>query len=108
MVTSKWMRRVVPILLCLVLMMGGLCTGLCFAQAATDGAGHSCCHQKNHCGHAGPAMQSHQPVAISQIAPAVLPQPVLASFRWGATRGVLAQVYFTDFSPALQSSVLRL
>jgi hypothetical protein len=83
-------------------------SGLCFAQAATDGAGHSCCHQKNHCGHAAPAMQSHQPVAIPQIVPAVLTQPVLASSRWVATLGVLARTYFTDFSPALQTSVLRL
>src|SRR5580700_1813559 len=69
MVTSKQMRCVVPIVLCLVLAMGGLCGSLCLAQA------HSCCHETNQCGHAGPTMQPHLAVAVAQIAPAILTAP---------------------------------
>jgi hypothetical protein len=53
-------------------------------------------------------MQSHQPVAIPQIIPVVLTKPVPALGYPATAPLVLAQKYFTDFSPALQSSVLRL
>ena len=70
------LRSAVPILLCLVLMLGGLCSGLCLAQNASGDSGHSCCHEKNHCGHAAPSMQSHQAVAGVQTTPVVLTQPL--------------------------------
>jgi hypothetical protein len=59
------------------MLLGGLCSGLCLAQNASGDAGHSCCHEKNHCGHAAPSMQSHQAVAVFQTAPVVLAQPLL-------------------------------
>jgi len=108
MVTSKQMRRAVPIILSLVLWMGGLCSGLCFAQAATDGTAHSCCHEKNHCGHAGPSLQSHQAVAISQIVPVMPTEPVLISPLWFAASDPLIQLHSIDISPPLRTSVLRL
>src|SRR5579863_968451 len=104
MVTSKLMRRIVPMLLCLVLAMGGLCGGLCFAQAAH----HSCCHETNHCGHPGPAMQAHQAAAVAQIIPAVLTGPALVSSDWATAPGFTALTYCRDFSPTLRTSVLRL
>ena len=67
MVTSNQMRRVVPILLALVLVVSGLCGGLCFAQTT-----HSCCHEKSQCDHPAPAMQSHQAPVVSQLAPVIL------------------------------------
>jgi hypothetical protein len=88
--------------------MGGLCSGLCFAQAATDDTAHSCCHEKNHCGHAGPSLQSHQAVAISQIVPVILTEPVLASPLWFAASDPVAQLHLFGFSPPLRTSVLRL
>jgi hypothetical protein len=108
MVTSKQMCRVVPILLSLVLVMGGLCSGLCFAQATTDGAAHSCCHEKTHCDHRAPAMQSHQALAISQTVPVILTQPVPASAVWSAASGPAPLLHPVDFSPPLRTSVLRL
>jgi hypothetical protein len=72
-------RSAVPVLLCLILILGGLCSGLCLAQTASGDSQHSCCHEKNHCGHATPSMQSHQAVAGFQTAPVVLTQPVLFS-----------------------------
>jgi hypothetical protein len=108
MVTSKQMRRVVPILLSLVLAMGGLCGSLCFAQAATDGAAHSCCHEKNHCGDRALAMQSDRALAISQIVPVILTEPVRASSLWFAASGRAALPHPIEFSPPLRTSVLRL
>jgi hypothetical protein len=101
------MRRVVPMLLCLVLAMGGLCGGLCLAGAATADA-HSCCHEKNQCGHPGPAMQPHQAVAVAQVVPVILTGPALVSSYRAVAPGFLARAYFKDFSPTLRTSVLRL
>jgi hypothetical protein len=70
-------RNAVPFLLCLILILGGLCNGLCLAQTAVGGSQHACCHEKDHCGHAAPSMQSHQAVASFQAAPVVLTQPLL-------------------------------
>jgi hypothetical protein len=90
-------------MLSLVLLLGGLCGGLCFAQAA-----HSCCHGENHCGHPGPAMLSHQAPAISQIVPVTLMEPVLVSPGWFAASDPLVQPHPLEFSPPLRTSVLRL
>jgi hypothetical protein len=87
----------------MVLLMGGLCSGLCFAQAA-----HSCCNPENHCGHAGPVLQSHQAVAISQIAPVIPTTQVLALPQWLVRPDPLVRVRLIDFSPPLRTSVLRL
>jgi hypothetical protein len=103
MVTSKLMRRAVLILLALVLLTGGFCNSLCFARAA-----HSCCDEQNHCGHAGPVLQSHQAVAIPQITPAILTTPVLSSPAWLVASDPLIQLYPVDFSPPIRTSVLRL
>jgi hypothetical protein len=103
MVTSKQMRRVVPILLSLVLVVSGLCGGLCFAQAA-----HSCCHEKNHCGHPAPAMQSHQAPAIAQMVPVILTKPAPAESWSFAASDPAVQLHLVDFSPPLRTSVLRL
>jgi hypothetical protein len=103
MVTSKLMRRAVPILLALVLLTGGFCSGLCFVQAA-----HSCCDHEHQCGHTGPVLQSHQAIAIPQITPAILTTPVLVSPAWLVASEPLAQLHLIDFSPPLRTSVLRL
>jgi hypothetical protein len=66
------MRRFVPILMCLILLIGGLCSGFCLAQTTTPDAAHSCCHGKNHCEHAAPSMQSHPAVTIFQPMPAIV------------------------------------
>ncbi|HWF09282.1 MAG TPA: hypothetical protein VG297_12515 [Bryobacteraceae bacterium] len=69
------MRRITPVLLCLILLLGGLCGGLCLAQTS---AAHSCCHHQNDdCGHGAPSMQSHQVIATPQIGPAILAAPAL-------------------------------
>jgi hypothetical protein len=103
MVTSKVMRRLVPMLLCLVLAMGGLCGSLCSAHDA-----HSCCHEKNQCGHPGATMQPHQAVAVAQVIPVILTAPALVSSYRAAAPGFLAPTYFKDFHPTLRTSVLRL
>jgi hypothetical protein len=104
MVTSKLMRRAVPILLALFLLTGGLCSGLCFVQAA-----HSCCQEeKDHCGHAAPVLQSHQAIAISQIAPVILTTPVAVSPVWLMASHSVVQLRLIDFSPPLRTSILRL
>src|SRR5580658_431373 len=108
MVTSEQMSRVVPILLSIVLIMGGLCTGLCFAQAATDSAAHSCCHGKNHCGHTEPAMQSHQATAMANNVPVVLAEPLLPGSSRVVSHNSVVEPRLTDFSPPLRASVLRL
>ena len=107
MVTSKLMRWVVPILLCLLLAMGGLCGSLCFAGAAPDDA-HSCCHEKNQCGHPGPTMQPHQAVAVVQMAPLIQAAPALVSSHGAKASGFLARTHFIHFTPTLRTSVLRL
>jgi hypothetical protein len=101
------MRRLVPMLLCMVLAMGGLCGSLCFARAATDDA-HSCCHNKNQCGHLGPTVQPLQAVAVPQIIPVILTGPALVSCWRASAPGFLARTYFKDFHPTLRTSVLRL
>src|SRR5580704_19120028 len=98
------MLRVVPILLCLVLVAGGLCSGLCLV----DSPAHSCCHDKSHCGHAAPGMRSHQAVAVSQTVPAIPTQPDLVPALEVAGSISVVQPRFTDFSPPLQTSVLRI
>jgi len=102
------MRRVVTILLGIVLAMGGLCSGLCLAQTTTDGPAHSCCHEKNHCGHAGPTMQPHQAVAAAQTVPVILTGPVPVSSWWVTAPGSLFQPHLIVFAPPLRTSVLRL
>ncbi len=102
MVTSKLMRRVVPMLLCLVLAMGGLCGSLCFAQT------HSCCNEKNQCGHPGPTVQPYQAVAVAQVVPVILTEPAFVSSYRAAAPGFLARTYFKNFSPTLRTTVLRL
>ncbi len=100
MVTSKQMRRLVPILLSLVILTSGLCSGLCFAQ--TD---HSCCHERNHCGHSAPAMQAHQTPAISQIAPVILTEPISVSICSFVASHTAVRLKPIDFSPSRRSSV---
>ena len=109
-VTSKQMRHVVPILLCLILVLGGLCSSLCLAQTPANRQAHSCCQEKNHCGHAGPAMKSHQarrPAPISPF-PIVLPAPVSSKSLQFLESSDPLQPQPIDFSPPLQTSVLRL
>lgn len=82
------MRRVVPVLLCLFLLLGGLCTGLCLAQAAANGSDHACCHEKNHCGHPVLTVQAHPAVATVHVAPAAVTR-VLGSMQPAATLEVV-------------------
>src|SRR5690348_15062555 len=79
MVTSNQMRRGASIILALILLLGGICGGLCFAQMPGDGAAHSCCqHGKDHCGHgASPSIDGHAAVAMVKIAPMILTEPVV-------------------------------
>jgi hypothetical protein len=104
------MRRFVPILMCLILLMGGLCSGFCLAQTTTGDAAHSCCHGKNHCGHAAPSMQSHPAVAIFQPVPAVAAAQPFASppepFHFDSGARAL-QTHVALFVP-LALTVLRL
>ena len=66
------MQRVVPVLVCLFLLLGGLCTGVCLAQAAANGSTHACCHEKDHCGHPVITVQSHPAIAMVRVAPATV------------------------------------
>jgi hypothetical protein len=106
------MRRVVPIavpiLLCLILVMGGVCSGLCLAQAATDTAAHTCCHEKNHCSHPVPTMQSHQAVADFQTIPVILAEPHLAPGPQFSLGSSVVPLLPRNFSPTFRISVLRI
>lgn len=105
------MRRLLPIVLSVILAMGGLCSGFCFGQGvgqASGGTAHSCCHGKDRCGHAAPAMQSHAPMVIAGMVPVILTEPIpLSSFRI-CTFQTAAQPYRADFTSPPQASVLRL
>jgi hypothetical protein len=109
MVTSIQMQRCVRILLALILLTGGICAGLCFAQTPGHSAAHSCCHHgKNHCGHAGPSIDGHAAVAMAKVAPVVLTAPVIShAFDVAAFEPAAIQP-FRQFSPPLRNSVLRL
>jgi hypothetical protein len=109
MVTSNQMQRCVRLLLAMILLTGGICGGLCFAQTPGDSAAHSCCHHgKNHCGHAAPSIDGHAAVAMVKVAPVVLTAPVMSrAFDMAAFEPAATQ-RFRQFSPPLRNSVLRL
>ena len=53
-------------------------------------------------------MQSHQALAISQIVPAIVAEPVSLAPGWFAVSDPAVELQPIDFSPPLQTSVLRL
>ena len=100
------MRRVASVLLCLVLLLGGLCSGLCFAQTARS---HACCHEKNHCGSRAPGMQSDQPLTSAQPVPVVVEPPVEVISGYPLVcMDRLGDPLRASFIPPLRTSVLRL
>ncbi len=107
MVTSNQMRRFVPVLLCLILMLGSACSALCIAQASGGGR-HSCCHEKHHCTHAGPTFQSHQAIVNTQIVPAVPARLPLSEGLQPEAFILPLLLHPAIFSPPVRTSVLRL
>jgi hypothetical protein len=102
---SNQMRRFVPVLLCLVLLFGGLCSGLCFAQTPDT---HACCHGKNHCGSTAPSMQSHQPIATMQPCLVILAEPAASMLQRAVCSHSSVLPLPAGFIPPLRTSVLRL
>lgn len=103
------LRSAVPVLLCLILILGGLCSVLCLAQNSSGDSPHSCCHEKNHCGHAAQSMQSHQAVAGFDAAPMVMTQPLLlTSAQFPVGHRVNAEVAISVAPIPLPPLVLRL
>jgi len=91
----------------MILLLGGICGGFCFASAP-DGAAHSCCHGKSHCGHAGPAMHSDQPMSSVRIAPVILSAPLTHFTPAFAAFDIPVRLQPDLFSPPVRSSILRL
>jgi hypothetical protein len=109
MVTSNQMRGVVTVSLALILLLGGVCGGLCFAQMPGDGAAHSCCqHGKDHCGHAGPSIDGHAAVATVNVGPVILTEPMAAQTFAIAAFEPPASLPFRDPSPPSRTAVLRI
>jgi hypothetical protein len=110
MVTSNQMRHLVTVGLALLLLVGGICGGLCFAQMPGDGAAHSCCHHgKDHCGHAGPSVDGHAAVAMVQTAPGILTTAPDAGQIFAATAfETTVAPPLSDFSPPFRIAVLRI
>jgi hypothetical protein len=81
------MRRLVPLLLCLVLALSGLCTFTCFAQV-TQKDSHACCHGKVKGEHSlmvvksQPATIGHQDlVAVQPYQTVAFAMPVVADVQ---------------------------
>lgn len=105
MLRSNQMRRFAPVLLCLVLLLGGLCSGLCLGATTRT---HACCHEKSHCGSKTPGMQSHQPLAGAQPVPFIVEQPIAVSLMPLVWSQSLVVTPPSSFIPPLVTSVLRL
>jgi hypothetical protein len=98
-----------PIFLALILLIGGVCSGLCFARMSGDTAAHSCCpHGKNHCGHAGPSIDGHAAVTMATVAPVVLSAPAMSQTPAVVGLESAPAPQYLQFSPPLRSSVLRI
>ena len=109
MVTSNQVRHSVTIALALILLLGGVCSGLCFGQTPGGGASHSCCHHgQNHCGHTGPSIDGNAAVPIASVTPVALVVPVIGQSFAAVPFESASAPQFTQFSPPLRSSVLRL
>jgi len=96
------MQRVAPVLLCLILILGGLCAGLCTADQP-----HACCHEKNHCGHPVLTIQSHAAVAVFDGAPVVLNGPAAVPVMHFAMLEI-ARPQWNVSPPPLRVLVLRI
>jgi hypothetical protein len=93
----------------LVLLLGGICNGLCIAQVSGQGAAHSCCHHgKDHCGQAGPSIDGHAGVAMVKIAPVILTAPMMSRVPDAVAFERAATLPLHDFSPFSRSAVLRI
>ncbi|HWE50716.1 MAG TPA: hypothetical protein VG273_13045 [Bryobacteraceae bacterium] len=93
------MRRGVPLLLCLILLLGGLCNYTCFANVE-----HQCCHQTPTVS----SLQSHPPVSSIQVFPAL---PAIGFVLYNAPVASSVEVApsrYNAFSPSLPPLILRL
>jgi len=69
------MRRFIPIVLCLVLALSGLCTFTCFAQATAGKDDHACCHGGKGSHPSMVVVHAHPPVVLPHATPVVLRTP---------------------------------
>jgi len=103
--------RVAPIVLCLLLVISGICTNLCATPPPADSQ-HPCCphHQSDKsCGHAATGQDSQAVVKqVSHDAPlAVLPRPLLFPAPMAALFTPARSAVAADTSPQ-QHFILRL
>jgi hypothetical protein len=106
------MRRAAPVLLCLLLVLSGVCTSLCAAPPPDDSQ-HPCCphhqNQSKSCGHVAPGQDSQAIVKqVSSGAPlALLPQPRVFTSPLMAFAAPAPSAVIADFS-SQRHFVLRL
>jgi hypothetical protein len=102
------MQRIVTLVVCLVLLTGGLCAVACFAQSAPEAMAHSCCHKDPACKHNVLPLQSHQAVtAFHFTAPVATAAPVNFALLPALLPSPQRAVLTADFR-ALPPLILRL
>src|SRR5258708_4800593 len=96
--SGQVMRRFVPLLMCLGLSLGGLCTFSCFAQAAAHKDPHACCHGTSQGSHHSAASVRADLPAKSYVSEPALPASAVAfslpvPFRLQTVRRIAPSAY---------------